>query len=63
MSTRKYASGSEKRKKKKRVDELIDSQRGNIHIFFSKNAQSTLRNQDEHFEELCKEYIYIYIIF
>jgi hypothetical protein len=26
---------------------LIESQRGNIHRFFSKNAQSTSRNQDE----------------
>jgi hypothetical protein len=32
MSTRKYASGSEK--KKKPVDELIESQRGNIHCIY-----------------------------
>ncbi|AQK42405.1 hypothetical protein ZEAMMB73_Zm00001d024944 [Zea mays] len=30
MSSRKYASGSEKRKKRKKIDELIESQRGGI---------------------------------
>ena len=46
MSTRKYASGSEKRKKRKRVDELIESQRGAMDRFFSKNT-GTSRNPDE----------------
>jgi hypothetical protein len=48
MSSRKYASGSEKRKKRKKVDELIESQRGAIDIFFPKNTStSNSRNIDE----------------
>ncbi|CAN6312274.1 unnamed protein product, partial [Urochloa humidicola] len=38
MSSRKYASGSEKRKKRARVDELIQSQRGSIYKFFKNNS-------------------------
>ncbi|KAG6406151.1 hypothetical protein SASPL_133750 [Salvia splendens] len=48
MSTRKYASGSEKRKKSKRVDELIESQRGAMDRFFSnRTSTGTSRNPDE----------------
>ncbi|XP_042027263.1 zinc finger MYM-type protein 1-like [Salvia splendens] len=48
MSTRKYASGSEKRKKRKRVDELIESQRGAMDRFFSnRTSTGTSRNPDE----------------
>ena len=46
MSSRKYASGSEKRKKKKRVDELVESQKGAIDKFFKSNT-SSLRNPNE----------------
>ena len=46
MSSRKYASGSEKRKKRKRIDELIESQRGSIDKFFKSNTSSS-RNPDE----------------
>jgi 16S rRNA U516 pseudouridylate synthase RsuA-like enzyme len=46
MSTRKYTSGSEKRKKRKRADELIESQRVAMDNFFQKNT-STSRNPDE----------------
>jgi hypothetical protein len=45
MSTRKYAWGSEKRKKRKRVDELIESQRGAMDRFFSKKIQACLEIQ------------------
>jgi hypothetical protein len=44
---KKHASGSEKRKKKKRrIDDLIQSQRGAIDKFFKSNT-STSRNLDE----------------
>ena len=35
---RKYLSGYEKRKKKKQVDELVESQKGAIDKFFSKSS-------------------------
>ena len=42
MSSRKHASGSEKRKKKrKRVDELVESQKGAIDKFFKSNTSSS----------------------
>jgi hypothetical protein len=48
MSSRKYASDSEKRKKRKKVDELIESQRGAMDRFFLKNTStSNSRNPDE----------------
>ena len=49
MSSKKYASGSEKRKKRKRVDELIESQRGSINKFLKSNisTSSTSRNSNE----------------
>ena len=46
MSSRKYASGSEKRKKRKRVDELVESQKGAIDKFFKSNTSSS-KNPDE----------------
>jgi hypothetical protein len=39
--TRKYASVSEKRKKKARGDELKQSQRGSIHKFFKKDMNTS----------------------
>jgi hypothetical protein len=46
MSTRKYASGSEKRKKRKRQDELIESQKGAINKFLTRNTTAS-RNPDD----------------
>jgi hypothetical protein len=46
MSSRKYASGNEKRKKKKRIDDLVDSQRGVLFINFLRVIQSTSRDPD-----------------
>jgi hypothetical protein len=46
MSSRKHASGSEKRKKRQRRDELIESQRGSIEKNF-RSTTSASRNPDE----------------
>ncbi|PWZ14127.1 Branched-chain-amino-acid aminotransferase 5, chloroplastic [Zea mays] len=46
MSSRRYPSGSEKRKRKKRVDDLIDSQRGAIDKFFKSNASASTNSND-----------------
>jgi hypothetical protein len=46
MSTRKYASESEKRKKRKRQDELIKSQKGAMNKFLSRNT-TTSKNPDD----------------
>ena len=46
MSFRKFESGNDKRKRKRRVDALIESQRGSIDNFFKSNT-STIRNPDE----------------
>ena len=46
MSLRKYVSGSEKRKKKARIDEFIQSQRGSMHKFL-KNNPNTSRDPNE----------------
>jgi len=46
MSSRRHPSGSEKRKKRKRLDELTESQRGSIDKFFKPNTCAS-RNQDE----------------
>jgi hypothetical protein len=43
MSSGRYASGCEKRKRKKQVDEFIESQKGAIDRFFTNNS----RNSDE----------------
>ncbi|KAK1369678.1 hypothetical protein POM88_035770 [Heracleum sosnowskyi] len=43
--TRKYDSGYEKRKKKKREEELIESQRGALNKFFTKEPQVSIENQ------------------
>jgi hypothetical protein len=46
MLPKNHASKSEKRKKKRRIEGLIGSQRGSIDNFF-KNNTSTTRNPDE----------------
>jgi len=46
MLPKKHASRSEKRKKKRKIDALKESQRGSIHKFF-KSSTSTTRNPDE----------------
>ncbi|ONL98916.1 General transcription factor 2-related zinc finger protein [Zea mays] len=46
MSSRRYPSGGEKRKRKKRVDDLIDSQRGAIDKFFKSNASASTNPND-----------------
>jgi hypothetical protein len=46
MSSRRHPSGSKKRKKRKCLDELTESQRGSIDKFFKPNTSAS-RNQDE----------------
>jgi hypothetical protein len=46
MSSRKYPSGSEKRKKRKQLDAFIGKQRGALDKFFRINT-STSRNPNE----------------
>jgi hypothetical protein len=46
MSSRRYPSGSEKGKRKKCVDDLIDSQRGAIDKFFKSNASASTNPND-----------------
>jgi hypothetical protein len=46
MSSRRYASGREKRKRNKWVDEFIESQKGPIDRFFNNNSR-TSENSDE----------------
>jgi hypothetical protein len=46
MSSRKQASGCEKRKRKKPQDDLIESQRGSIDKVF-KSSRTAPRNPDE----------------
>jgi len=46
MLPKKHSSGSEKRKKKRRIEALKESQKGSIHNFFMSNT-STARNSDE----------------
>jgi ferritin len=40
MSTRKYASGYEKLKKKRKVEKLIESQKGSLNKFVISNKQN-----------------------
>jgi hypothetical protein len=48
MSSRKYPSGNEKRNKKKRAHDLIESQKGSICKFLkTSTSTSTARNSDE----------------
>jgi hypothetical protein len=48
MSSRKYPSGSEKRKRKQQRDEFIESQRGALDKFVRRNSNpSTSVNPDE----------------
>ncbi|XP_066365315.1 uncharacterized protein [Miscanthus floridulus] len=46
MLPKKHSSGNEKRKKKRRIEALKESQKGSIHKFFKSNT-STTRNSDE----------------
>jgi hypothetical protein len=46
MSSRKYPSGSEKRKKRKQSNAFIETQRGALDRFIKPNT-STSRNPDE----------------
>jgi hypothetical protein len=46
MSTRKYPSGNEKRKKRKQQKEFIESQRGAIDKFLTRNTGTSV-NRDE----------------
>jgi len=46
MLPKKHSSGSEKRKKKRRIEALKESQKGSIHKFFKSNTSAT-RNSDE----------------
>jgi hypothetical protein len=46
MLPKKHASGSEKRKKKRRIEEFKESQRGALDKFFKSNT-STTTNPDE----------------
>jgi hypothetical protein len=45
MSSRKYPSGNDKRKKKKRIHDLVESQRGALHKFLKSNT-STSKDPD-----------------
>jgi hypothetical protein len=47
MSTRKYASGYEKLKKKRKVDKLIESQKGALNKFVISNKQNIDDNLGE----------------
>ncbi|CAN6283179.1 unnamed protein product [Urochloa humidicola] len=47
MSSRKYESGSQKRKRRKRIDELIESQRGSIEKFLKSSTSTTSINPDK----------------
>ena len=47
MSTRKYESGYSKLKKKKRIDNLIQSQKGALDQFVTRNKQNITRNEQE----------------
>ena len=44
LRNRKYESGYEKRKKKKRIEELTQSQKGALHSFFAKESQISSEN-------------------
>ena len=47
MSTRKYASGYEKLKKRKKKEKLIESQKWSIDKFVISNKQNITQNLDE----------------
>ena len=47
MSVRKYVSGYEKLKKRKKEEKLIESQKGSINKFFISNKQNITQNLDE----------------
>ena len=47
MSTRKYASGYEKLKKKKKEEKLIESQKWSMNKFVVSNKQNITQNLDE----------------
>ncbi|KAJ1294938.1 hypothetical protein BS78_01G184600 [Paspalum vaginatum] len=47
MSTRKYPSGSEKRKRKKRADEFIETQRGAMDKFLKSNHNVSTNSNNE----------------
>ena len=54
MSTRKYISGYEKRKKKQKIEELIQSQSGAFNRFFSSKKKENFVEELVN-EELSKE--------
>ena len=47
MSTRKYASGYEKLKKRRKEEKLIESQKGSMDKFVISNKQNIIQNLDE----------------
>ena len=47
MSTRKYASGYEKLKKRKKKEKLIESQKWLMNKFIISNKQNIIQNLDE----------------
>ena len=47
MFTRKYASGYEKLKKRKKEEKLIESQKGSMDKFFISNKKNMTQNLDE----------------
>ena len=44
---RTYASGSKKRKKKKAVDKLVQSQHGHVHRYFKRTSTTSINRGDE----------------
>ena len=49
MSTQKYESGYSKLQKKRRIESLIQSQKGALDKFFTSNKNNKLKNINEYF--------------